>query len=165
MNNVLVNNAIEKLNSMTKEELVASLEKHGLIVKKSVEQEWFYSTDGEEYNHREIEEAIDDVCDNVLEGETPLGRIVYCGVGIKPEPIELCDAADIIDTLADRAWDWGGEHADGFPNVSKEATDELNELLKLWYNKHLSVDFWRIDTKTVKEYVITEEDVKERYYE
>jgi hypothetical protein len=131
---------------------------------ETANQEWFYSADGENYSHRELGDAIDEVCNNAY-NEVPIGYIVYCGVGIKPEIIDLCDATDLIDTLGDRAYDWGGEHADDFPNVSKEAIVELNELLKGWYNKHLDVNFWRIDTKTVKEYVITEDDIKERYYE
>lgn len=125
-------------------------------------EEIFYSADGETYNHSEIEDAIDELYCNTLEDETIVGNVIYYGVGIRPEPIKLCDAVDIIDTLGNRAYDWGGEYADDFPNVSKEATDELNELLKGWYNKHLSVNFWKIDTKTIKEYIITEEDVKER---
>lgn len=163
MNNTLLNKAKETLGNMSQEELLESLIEHGIKFDVIADQELFYSTDGEDYSHSELQEAIDELYNNTLEGETILGNIVYYGVGIKPEPIKLCDARDVMDTVADRAWDWGGEHADGFlDGIAKEALDELNELLTGWYNKHLSVNFWKIDTKTIKKYIITEEDVKER---
>ena len=125
-------------------------------------QEWFYSTDGENYIYFTIEDAINGIYNDYSKADPPIGSIVYCGVGIKPNPSELCNAEDIIETMRDRAWDWGGEHAQDFPNVSKAAIGRLDALLNEWYNEYVTVDFWQIDTKTIKEYIITEEDIKER---
>lgn len=162
MNNTLLNKAKEKLGNMSQEELLESLIEHGIKFDIIADQEIFYSADGETYNHSEIEDAISELYWNTLEDETIVGNVIYYGVGTRPEPIKLFDADDVLEWLGDRATDMVGECADDFPNVSKEATDELNELLKGWYNKHLTVDFWQIDPKTIKEYVITKEDVKER---
>jgi hypothetical protein len=44
-------------------------------------------------------------------------------------------------------------------DVSAEAKQELNDLLKSWMEKHVTVNFYTVHD--VREYVLTEEDLQE----
>jgi hypothetical protein len=110
-----------------------------------------WSTDNETFNY----ESLDDLLasnDELVAGDT-----IYVGEPIGPSTTQLCDAEDVLDVMRDRAYDLAGEHADGYPDVTEEAEDELNALLEAWMNKHCLPHFYTV--RDVRPYILTEEDV------
>lgn len=86
------------------------------------------------------------------------GDRLYFGV-LEENDVGLIDADDIITILAERAYDNHGEAAEDYPNVDKEAIDELQSLLDTWVEKHCKPNFFVV--KDIKEYIITEQDIKD----
>jgi hypothetical protein len=113
------------------------------------EEAW--SVNDEDFRYDSLRELIDNNRD-----ELNLGVTVYVGEATRPTMYQLCDADDVIETMADRAYDIGGEYAEGFPCVSQAARDELNDLLSGWLEKHCIVDFYSVSN--VKPYVLTDAD-------
>jgi hypothetical protein len=118
-------------------------------------QEQTWSLDGEYFAYDSLEELLDNYGDAISYGST-----VYVGdkVDASKDTLRLVDADDIIDMMSERAWDNFGECAEDYPIVSEEARQELNDMLKGWTEKHCKPSFYWI--KNVREYVVTEEDVK-----
>lgn len=90
--------------------------------------------------------------------ELKTGDVVYVGEAHYPKPEHLCSADDIIGMIGDRAWDIGDEHAEDYPNVSREAVQELDDLLEAWIMKHCPPNFYQVEN--VREYVLTKEDLE-----
>ena len=74
------------------------------------------------------------------------------------------DYVDIhgIDLMLERFDDWVyediGEIADcDFYNVSKEAKEELQELIQDWAEKHVNLPYWKVQNVVKK--VVTKEDL------
>lgn len=85
------------------------------------------------------------------------GDTVYRGEAVRPDPTSYVDANDVIEMLGERAYDDAGDHADGWPCVSKDAEGELNHLLAGWMQKHCPPpSFYRVKNSTP--YVLTEAD-------
>ena len=62
--------------------------------------------------------------------------------------------------MQNRGYDLGDEYADGFmDDISSDAKIELNELLKNWMEKHVTINFYTVHS--VREYVLTKEDLKD----
>lgn len=74
----------------------------------------------------------------------------------------LIDAGDIIESISDRAWDLVGEIADDFPNVSKEAKQELQNFLDKWLTDNCTPHFYQV-TK-VEMVILNREDVVEQHF-
>ncbi len=117
---------------------------------ESVDQKW--SRDGQTFNYDTLGELLDSN-DDVQEGD-----IVHVGTANVPDPAEWVDADDIIEQLACRGDDNCGELADDYPEVSKEAKAELQDVLEAWARKYCTPSFWMIEDD--REYIITAEDVK-----
>ncbi|MBM4206812.1 MAG: hypothetical protein FJ190_01940 [Gammaproteobacteria bacterium] len=114
-----------------------------------------WSTNNEDFNYSSLEDLIDS---NI--GELAVGQTVYVGDGRKPKLSEFCDANDVIELMQNRGYDIGGEYADHFmDDVTPEAKQELDEFLKSWMEKHVTINFYTVHD--VLEYVLTEEDVQE----
>ena len=111
----------------------------------------YWARDEEHFSYGSLGELLD--CNDDLQ----VGDTVYTGNGITPNPAEWVDADDVIEQLACRAYDEGGEFAEDYPEVSKEAKAELHELLAAWARKHCTPTFYLI--KNVREYEITAEDL------
>ncbi|WP_303698616.1 hypothetical protein [Pseudomonas aeruginosa] len=85
------------------------------------------------------------------------GDTVYRAQAIKPDPTGYVHARDVIELLVERAWDDGGEYAEGWPDIGKEEEEELNQLLESWIRKHCpTTTWWRVKDSTP--YVLTESD-------
>lgn len=114
-----------------------------------------WSTNNEDFNYSSLEDLIDS-----NSGELAVGQTVYVGDGRKPKLSEFCDANDVIEMMQNRACDIGGEYAESFmDDVSGEAVQELDDLLKSWMEKHVTVNFYTVHN--VREYVLTEDDLQE----
>lgn len=111
-----------------------------------------WSADEENFNHNCLQDLLDS------NDELKVGDVVYVGLAKHPEPGQICDAYDIIDVMERCSWDIGGEYAADYPDVTKEAHQELDELIKAWIMKHCPPDFYQVFD--VREYVLTEEDLK-----
>lgn len=112
-----------------------------------------WSADEENFRYDSLAELLDNH-ENLLAGNT-----VYVGEAHVPAYKQFCDADDVIQMMGERAYDIAGEYAEDFPDVTEEATAELNALLLAWMETHCPVNFWTV--KNVKPYVITEADVAE----
>jgi hypothetical protein len=113
------------------------------------EKEECWSVNNEDFTYSELGELLD------CNAELKVGDMVYVGDAVRPSVWRLCDANDVIDTIADRAFDIAGEHAEDCAEVSDEAVAELNTLLSTWIAKHCNLNFWEV--KNVREVVLTAE--------
>lgn len=113
-----------------------------------------WSTNNEDFNYSSLEDLIDSNC-----GDLDVGQTVYVGDGRKPKLSEFCDADDVIELMQNRGYDIGDEYAEGFmDDISPEAKQELDDLLKNWMKKHVAINFYTVHG--VREYVLTEEDLQ-----
>lgn len=118
----------------------------------SKEKEECWSSDGDNFCHASLGDLLD--CDGPFEA----GRVVYVADAVRPTPEDLIGADDVIETIACRGSDYGGEWADDFPDVTKEAVAELDALLHAWVTKHCEINFWQV--VNVREHVLSAEDVE-----
>jgi hypothetical protein len=84
------------------------------------------------------------------------GVIVWRGIAVHPNNTHLCDGNDVIDTMADRACDFAGEHAEDYPAVSDDARAELDQLLSDWIDKYAPPHFFQVES--VEPYTLTNAD-------
>ena len=111
----------------------------------------YWSRDGQTFNYDNLGELLD--CnDDVQEGD-----VVHVGIGVTPDPAEWVDADDVIEQLSCRASDGCGEISDDYPDVTKEAKAELQDVLEAWARKHCTPTFYMIED--AREYIVTAEDV------
>lgn len=111
-----------------------------------------WSTDEEQFHSGTLGELLANH-DKLAPGAT-----VWRGIAVRPNNTHLCDANDVIDTMADRAGDFAGEHADDYPAVSEEARAELEQLLSDWIDKHAEPHFFQVSD--VQAYTLTDADFK-----
>ena len=109
-----------------------------------------WSADNETFNCEELGDLLD--CNDDLQP----GMTVYVADAEPPNIAHLCDANDVLDTIACRAGDMAGEYGERCAEVSDEAVAELNALLAGWIQKHCDLSFWTV--RNVKEYVLTDGD-------
>lgn len=116
-----------------------------------VHPEECWSDDGSDFRYGTLDELLD--CHDDIEP----GRVVYVGEPDRPDPADFIDADDVIELLACRGSDIGGEWAEDFPDITPEAKKELDELLAAWVTKHCEVRFYQV--VNTREYVVTAEDL------
>lgn len=109
-----------------------------------------WSVDEENYNYDSLAELL------ASHGHLVAGDKVYVGTAVPPVVSQLCDADDVLETIADRASDFAGEYGADCAEVDKEAKAELNALLAAWIEKHCNLNFWQVSD--VRPHVLTEED-------
>jgi hypothetical protein len=69
----------------------------------------------------------------------------------------LCNVDDVLEMMGERAYDECGESAENYPDVTKEAREELDALLMAWMEKHAKPTFYRV--VNVRPYTLTAEDL------
>lgn len=109
-----------------------------------------WSVDQDDFNARTLQELLEN---NV---NLQAGQVVFVGTAITPAAEQLCDADDIIEMIGERAHDIGGEYAEDFPDVSKEAKAELTAMLANWIAKHCPPTFYTVGS--IKPYTLLEND-------
>jgi hypothetical protein len=109
-----------------------------------------WSADQEDFSATEL--------DSVLTAREDLnpGDTVWMGQAVRPDASQLIDADDVVTMMGERAYDIASEHADGYPDVTKEAEQELNEFLTGWVGKHAKPHFWTV--LNVRPYVLSHGD-------
>ena len=120
---------------------------------------YVYSVDGDNYQYEEVGNVIDSIENDLVEGETALGKTYYRGVAKKPLASSFCPDADwIFEHMAEQAQDEHGEWAEDFPErFTPDKKKELEKLIGDWCNANMEVTFYGV--VDVKELVITEEDL------
>lgn len=86
-----------------------------------------------------------------------VGQTVWVGDALHPDAGSYVDAESVIEQMGERASDDCGEAAEDYPDVDKEAMQELDDLLKAWARKHCTPRFWSVHN--IREYTITAEDL------
>lgn len=120
---------------------------------KTADECW--SDNGSEFYYSSLGELIDCHHDDLSPGS-----IVYRGEPVTPDPTVWFDADDLIERLAERAFDEHHEFAEGWPpEIAKEVKDELNAFIDAWVEKHCKPTFYGVEN--VKPYTITAEDLQE----
>jgi hypothetical protein len=109
-----------------------------------------WSVDGSDFRYQTLGDLLDS--NDHLEK----GCIVMVGNQVACDPADWVDADDVIENLACRGSDEGGEWADDYPDVSPEAKAELQTYLEAWARKHAPASFYTVTN--VREYVLTYED-------
>ena len=115
-----------------------------------------YSRNGEEFNYTELADLFEEMAGD---GDLQEGAEYWEAEAHAAEPAHFFDAEDIIENAAERAYEEGGDYAEGFGDVSKEAIAELQELLSAWANKHCSVNFYTVHN--AKKLTVTAEQAAE----
>lgn len=111
-------------------------------------KEQCYSDDGEYYHS--------DICSAIYDKE--VGDVIYIGETVHPCASEFVPDADwVLGHMGEQAYDNLGECAEDWPDVSKEAEQELEAFLKDWAVRHCKVSFYKVTNE--REYVLTAEDV------
>lgn len=106
-----------------------------------------YSADGEQFS-LDMQSAT---------YESSVGDTIYVGEASQPCASRYVPDADwVIEYMGEQADDDIGEAAEDWPDVSKEAKQELEAFLKDWAVRNCQVNFYRV--KNVQEYVLTEGD-------
>lgn len=87
-----------------------------------------------------------------------VGHVVYVGTPARyAASTYIDDADDVIERMAERAYDEHNEFAEDFPEVTDEAKAELTAFLAAWADKHCEVRFYGVEN--VRPYTITAEDL------
>lgn len=110
-----------------------------------------WSADGSEFNYDSLGELLD------AHEELEVGNTVHFGQKKEFAALDFIGADDVIETIACRGADHGGEHAEDFPDVTKEAIAELDQLLHEWFDKHVRITFYSVKNST--EYELTAQDL------
>jgi hypothetical protein len=134
-----------------RQQLQAAVREHLQKVAKSGSIELCWSTNEETFDCDSLEEVLDS--NDGLE----VGSVVYFGEKKNVDASDLFFSDWVIDGMSEQAYEMVGEVAENYPNVSKEAREDLNALVEGWINKHCQPNFWQV--LNVKKYEITEEDL------
>lgn len=111
-----------------------------------------WSTDGSDFHYSSLHDLLD------ANSEIEAGEIVFMGDADHPLASSFVDHDDVIELIATRAYDVGGEWAEDYTDdVSEEAKKEMDDFLTAWIGKHLPIRFYQV--KNIREYTITAEDL------
>lgn len=120
---------------------------------KTDAQNLFWSSDDEFYNYKSLGDLIDQNSD------IEPGAVVTFGESQRVTARQLIDGDDIVEMIAERAFDLVGEHAEGFPDITNEAIEELEKFVHGWMEKHAPINFYQVIN--IKKHVITKEEIDE----
>lgn len=115
----------------------------------NIEECW--STNNEDFNYSSLEDLLDS------NDELKAGDKVYVGDAKKPKPSSFFDVDDFLESISNAACDVGGEYAEDFPDVTKDAVAELKVFVESWLEKNCEVRFYKVDD--VREHILTEKDL------
>lgn len=114
-----------------------------------------WSSNEEDYSYESLAELID--CEYFSISDDLVGQTVYYGEAVPPST-QFITATDIIDMISEQAYDQGGEYSEDYPDCSPQDIKDLEEFITEWQNR-FTPRWWTV--KNVKEYILTEEDLKE----
>lgn len=119
-----------------------------------------WSVNGEEFFDdwdRLIEELQDYECD-----EIPVGTEYFEAEKVETKVkdyVKRYIIEGLLEQFDDLVYEDVGEVADcDFSNASKEAKEELQELIQTWAEKHVKLPYWKLQNVVTK--VVTKEDLE-----
>lgn len=114
-----------------------------------------FGTDGENFNEcfeadtwQEAQEIAVALAINEMGSDD--GDRIYLAKRVDVIPEDLIDADDVLELLANRAYDQAREHAEGWPEVSPEDVSKLQKRLEQCIKEWISEtgnkpQFWSVD--------------------
>lgn len=103
----------------------------------------------------------DSLASFVSDNEIAAGTEVFRGVVDRPKASSfMVDSDDIINHMANQAYDNNSEYADNFPDLKPEQEEELKGLLaplQEWADKSCDVNFYTVEQ--IEPYIVTPDDV------
>ena len=110
-----------------------------------------WSINNEDFNCDTLTELLE-----ANQGDIRPGQTVYCGTAKAPALSSFVDVDSVIDNFAERAYDFGGEWAEDYPEVSPEHEAKLQAFLESWLAECPAPRFYQV--VDAKPYVLTESD-------
>lgn len=110
-----------------------------------------WSVDGEEFTYDSLGDLLDSRGDELRPGHK-----VWRGTAQLPTMSSLADAGNVIEDIAERAYDFGGEWAVDYPEVTPEHKAKLQALLEQWLAECPSPRFYQVTG--VAPYELTADD-------
>ena len=110
-----------------------------------------WSINNEDFNCDTLAELLED-----NQGDVRPGQTVYFGTAKAPAISSFISVDSVIDDIRVSAYDFGGEWADDYPEVSPEHEAKLQALLESWLAECPAPRFYRV--VDAKPYVLTESD-------
>lgn len=106
---------------------------------------WCCSVDYETFNSGTFLTREEAIIYAVKEFEPEPGAVIHIARASHPDLSELFDVDDLTEGAASRAYEFGGEYADGFPELSVEEKKELERLILSYLKPIVPVNFYRVD--------------------
>jgi hypothetical protein len=116
----------------------------------STEIKKYWSVDAENYEY-------DSLGDLLNANDLTVGDIAYVADAIPVQVSELIDVDDILECLSEHAYEIAGEATEDYPDVSKQAQQQLQDLLEAWVTEHCPPNFYTVARS--EQYIITSEDI------
>ncbi|WP_417283380.1 hypothetical protein [Comamonas sp.] len=110
-----------------------------------------WSVCGEEFTFDSLGDLLDSRGDELRPGHK-----VWRGTALPPSLSSLVDADRVIEDIGERAYDFGGEWADNYPEVTPEHKAKLQTLLEQWLAECPSARFYQV--VDAKPYVLSCDD-------
>lgn len=105
-----------------------------------------FRTEEEWCDYETPSEALQDVDD---QDELKVGSVIYTGIKKELSPQSfILDAEEVLEHYDNMIYDNCGEYAHentGSDQVTDEAKEELNALLKQWADKHITLNFYEVE--------------------
>ena len=103
-----------------------------------------------------------DLLDELEQEELGVGTVYLEGDKVETQVSDYVHMR-VIESMLEQFDEWVyedvGEVADcGFYNVSKEAKEELQEVIQQWAEKHVKLPYWKVQNVVKK--VVTQEDLE-----
>lgn len=117
-----------------------------------------YSINGEDFQEGEASDALQDLYDGC---QLEIGTEYRLGVAEKPDPADFFDVDQLIEQMQERAYDVGGEFAEGYlTDLTEEQVRDLDGVVKAWLSSvKPSVTFFNV--KEIQTFKVTQEDIDE----
>ena len=112
-----------------------------------------WSANGEDFNYESLEELLDNE-----DFDYKAGDIVYKAIAKTPSFKSMVDVDSVIENIGERAYDYCGDYAEYYPEVSKEHKIKLQVFLEQWLSECPAPSFYMVVSD--KEYTLTEQDFK-----
>ena len=116
-------------------------------------QKTFYSVDEEVYKYESIHDLLLDY------DYLKIGDKIYEGVFEPVYPKDVVSDNDLYDIIYDRLYDIVGEAAERF-DITKSNMDKILKVIHKVFVDEGILNLWQPVSKSFKEYVITEDDMK-----
>lgn len=110
-----------------------------------------WSANGEDFNY----DSLGDLFDNE-DADYQVGDVVYKATAKTPSFKSMVDIDSVIENIGERAWDYCGEYAENYPEVSQEHKAKLQKFLEEWLSECPHPNFYMVVND--EPYTLTEED-------